>query len=212
LGTNLSDRLLQALTGLLPNHLPARMNAFRDAYEHHLLLRVDGDGIAETEAYLGSIFPSATGDFFACDETEAAAAYRHRYAVGGAAVRYRAVHPETVENIVALDLAFPRNAEDWRETLPAELEPYVLGRVRCGHFFCHVFHYDYIIRKGSDWLDIERRIIAYLDGRGIEFPSEHNVGHLYRAKPVLAAFYKSLDPTNSLNPGIGQTSKKRRWA
>ncbi len=212
LGTNLSDRLLQTLTGLLPNHLPARMNAFRDAYEHHLLLRVDGDGIAETEAYLGSIFPSATGDFFACDETEAAAAYRHRYAVGGAAVRYRAVHPETVENIVALDLAFPRNAEDWRETLPAELEPYVLGRVRCGHFFCHVFHYDYIIRKGSDWLDIERRIIAYLDGRGIEFPSEHNVGHLYRAKPVLAAFYKSLDPTNSLNPGIGQTSKKRRWA
>ncbi len=212
LGTNLSDRLLQAVTGILPNHLPPRMNAFRDAYEHHLLLRVDGEGIAETEAWLGAIFPSATGDFFACDEREAAAAYRHRYAVGGASVRYRAVNPETVENIVALDLAFPRNAEDWRETLPAELEPFVLGRVRCGHFFCHVFHYDYIIRKGADWLDIERRIIAYLDGRGIEFPSEHNVGHLYRAKPVLTAFYRSLDPTNTLNPGIGQTSKRRDWA
>lgn len=212
LGTNLSDKILQVICKLLPGHLPRRMNAFRDKYEHHLLLRVDGGGIEEARAYLGSIFPSATGDFFEADEEEAAAAYRNRYAIGGGSVRYRAVHADRVENIVALDMAMPRNTLDWRETLPAELEPHVERRIRCGHFMCQVFHYDYVVRKGTDWLEIEHKIIEHLNGRGIEFPSEHNVGHLYTAKPVLADFYRSLDPTNTMNPGIGHTSKLRNWA
>lgn len=212
LGTAVSDRLLQFLTRLLPNHLPARMNDFRDKYEHHLLLRVDGDGIEETRAYLASIFPSATGDFFECEEEEAAAAFRNRYAIGGGSVRYRAVHGDKVENIVALDLALPRNTLDWRETLPEGVEQQIERRIFCGHFMCQVFHYDYVVKKGTDWLAIERQIIAHLNGRGIEFPSEHNVGHLYAAKPVLADFYRSLDPTNAMNPGIGQTSKRKDWA
>jgi len=211
LGTNLSDRILQAITGLLPSHLPKRMNAFRDRYEHHLLLRTDGKGIEETRSYLKSIFPSQTGDFFEADEEEAAAAFRNRYAIGGGSVRYRAVH-KNVGSYVALDMAMPRNTLDWRETLPAELEQYVVRRIRCGHFMCQVFHYDYMVNRDIEWLDMEHRIIAHLDGRGIEFPSEHNVGHLYTAKPVLKDFYRSLDPTNAMNPGIGQTSKLKDWA
>jgi D-lactate dehydrogenase len=50
-----------------------------------------------------------------------------------------------------------------------------------------------------------------LDARGAEYPAEHNVGHLYRAKPALANFYRELDPCNAFNPGIGQTSKCRHW-
>ena len=211
LGNNISDRLLQVVTGLLPNHLPKRMNAFADRYEHHLLLRMDGGGIEEARAYLGGLFPSITGDFFEADDKEAAAAFRHRYAVGGAAVRYRAVNPERVENIVALDLALPRNTLDWRETLPASVLNAIERRIPCGHFFCQVFHYDYAIKKGNDWRVIEDAIIEHMASQGIEFPSEHNVGHLYHAKPVLTEFYRSLDPTNSLNPGIGITSKRRNW-
>jgi D-lactate dehydrogenase len=212
LGTNLSDKILQVINGLLPGHLPKRMNDFRDRFEHHLLLRVDGGGIEEARAYLGSLFPSATGDFFEADDEEALAAFRNRYAIGGGSVRYRAVHPDTVENIVALDLALPRNTIDWRETLPEGIEEQIERRIPCGHFMCQVFHYDYAVKKGTDWLDIEHKIIAHLNGRGIEFPSEHNVGHLYTAKPVLADFYRSLDPTNAMNPGIGQTSKLKDWA
>ena len=36
-----------------------------------------------------------------------------------------------------------------------------------------------------------------LDARRAEYPAEHNVGHLYIAKPALANFYQKLDPTNS---------------
>jgi D-lactate dehydrogenase len=50
-----------------------------------------------------------------------------------------------------------------------------------------------------------------LDARGAEYPAEHNVGHLYHAKPALADFYRAIDPTNSLNPGIGHTSKCAHW-
>ena len=37
----------------------------------------------------------------------------------------------------------------------------------------------------------------------VEYPAEHNVGHLYPAKPDLKAFYKELDPCNAFNPGVG---------
>lgn len=46
--------------------------------------------------------------------------------------------------------------------------------------------------------------------RGAEYPAEHNVGHLYEAKPALRKFYESLDSNNAFNPGIGKTSKQKR--
>src|SRR5690606_6643739 len=103
------------------------------------------------------------------------------------------------------DLALPRNTLDWRESAPPDIEGRIVGRIRCGHFFCQVFHYDYLVKKGEDWKAIKSEIAAHLDRNGTEFPSEHNVGHLYQAKPALLDFYRSLDPTNTLNPGIGQT-------
>lgn len=65
------------------------------------------------------------------------------------------------------------------------------------------------MRKGEDPLAIEHAMWALLDRRGAEYPAEHNVGHLYPAKPALAAFYRALDPGNVFNPGIGQTPKTR---
>ena len=50
-----------------------------------------------------------------------------------------------------------------------------------------------------------------LDRRGAEYPAEHNVGHLYNAKPSLVNHYRSLDPSNSFNPGIGHTRKLMCW-
>ena len=50
-----------------------------------------------------------------------------------------------------------------------------------------------------------------LDERKAEYPAEHNVGHLYPAKPALREFFGALDPCNVFNPGIGQTSKFSHW-
>jgi D-lactate dehydrogenase len=211
LGAAVSDRIAQGVASLFPQHLPARMNAFRDRFEHHLLLKMGGDGIAEARAYLGQVFNGSDSDMFECTAAEGRAAFLHRFAVAGAAVRYRAVHNAEVEDILALDIALPRNTRDWVEVLPPELEAKIARKLYYGHFFCQVFHQDYVIRKDHDPMEVEHAMWRLLDQRGAEYPAEHNVGHLYKAKPELAGFYRKLDPSNSLNPGIGQTSKQADW-
>ncbi|MDE1150737.1 MAG: D-lactate dehydrogenase [Azospirillaceae bacterium] len=209
--TGFTDRVLQFVAKLFPHHLPRRMTEFRDRYEHHLMLKVVGDSIEATRAYLSSLFPSAAGGFFECTDDEGQRAFLHRFAAAGAAIRYRAVHPREVEDIVALDIALRRNDQDWFETLPAALEAPILHKLYYGHFFCHVFHQDYIIAKGHDPVAIEHGMWALLDQRGAEYPAEHNVGHLYNAKPALTDHYRALDPQNMFNPGIGHTSKCGHW-
>jgi D-lactate dehydrogenase len=101
--------------------------------------------------------------------------------------------------------------EAWFEKLPPDIEAPILHKLYYGHFFCHVFHQDYIVAKGHDTQALEERMWELLDARGAEYPAEHNVGHLYHAKPALAAHYKQLDPCNTCNPGIGRTSKCMHW-
>jgi D-lactate dehydrogenase len=202
-----TDRVMQAASRLFPSHLPPRMKQYRDKYEHHLMLKVTADGVEETRAFLSSYFESATGGYFECTNEEGRKAFLHRFAAAGAAVRYRAVHSGQVEDIVALDIALRRNDRDWIEVLPPDIEQTIAIKLYYGHFLCHVFHQDYIVKKGNDCLEVEHKMWTLLDGRGAEYPAEHNVGHLYRAKPQLAAFYRQLDPCNCFNPGIGQTSK-----
>jgi D-lactate dehydrogenase len=206
-----SERLLQWLGRFAKDRIPPRLKAFRDAYEHHLILKVAGEGVAEARVWLPGAFPSATGGCFECSAQEAARAFLLRFAVAGAAVRYRAVHREAVEDILALDVALPRNAHDWVEQLPAEIDDQFVAKLYYGHFFCHVFHQDYLVKKGGDPQELEHAMLALLDARGAEYPAEHNVGHLYPAKPALAQFYRTLDPRNQLNPGIGHTPKGRFW-
>ncbi len=208
---NLSDRLLQGLGRLFPDHLPPRLRRFRDRYAHHLMFKVGGASAVETEALLRDVLGGGRGDLFRCSAGEASKAFLHRFAAAGAAVRYRALHPRTVEDIVALDVALPRNARDWFEQLPPEFEQAVSHRLYYGHFLCHVLHQDYVVRRGVDPAALETRLLALLEARGARAPAEHNVGHLYHAPPALEAHYRSLDPCNCLNPGIGRTSRMRCW-
>jgi len=211
LSGDFSDKALQALAGLFPSHLPKRLKAYRDRFEHHLMLRASESGIAEMQAYLSSIFPSRHGAFFECGVAEGEKAFLHRFAAAGAAVRYRSVHRREVEDIVSLDVALRRNDREWTETLPDNLLAHLVHRLYYGHFFCHVIHKDYLVRKGHDPHAVEHQLLQLADARGAEYPAEHNVGHLYRAKPSLINHYRSLDPCNAFNPGIGGASKQTDW-
>ena len=205
---NLVDRTMQFLSRMLPEALPVRLLAFRKQFEHHLMLRVEEKSAGETEALLQELF--GREGWFLCDAAEAKKAMLHRFVAAGAAVRYQAVHEDEVEDIVALDIALRRNDEEWLEKLPPKLEKDIVAKLYYGHFFCHVFHQDYIVRKGSDTKLLKQELLQLLDQRGAEYPAEHNVGHLYEAKRPLREFYELLDPTNSFNPGIGKTSKQKR--
>ena len=209
---NFSDHFAVFMCKFLPQHLPQSIRDYRDRYEHHLILKMADDGIEEAVAFLNTFFQQKTGSYFRCNEKEAEAAMLHRFAAAGAATTYRNVHSDTVENIVALDVALRRNDSEWFETLPDSINQHFIHKMYYGHFFCHVFHQDYIARKGTDCNKVEDEMLVLLDQRGAQYPAEHNVGHLYHAKPALKQFYRQLDPTNSFNPGIGKTSKKKYWA
>ncbi len=208
----LTDKALQLFTKFLPNHLPQRMNEFRDRYEHHLVIRIEEQDVATVSQILQDYFAERdSGDYFLCTADEGRKAFLHRFAVAGAAIRYRNTHRSEVEDIVALDIALRRNDQQWVETLPQEMDDVIVHKLYYGHFFCHVFHQDYIVKKGVDPLAMEHQMWGLLDDRGAEYPAEHNVGHLYMAKPSLKKHYRELDPTNTFNPGIGHTSKLKNW-
>lgn len=208
---NLTDRLLHGLARLLPDHLPARLRHFRDSYEHHLLIRAGDEGIAEMAAYLSGAVAGSGAACLICAPEEGEDAFLHRFVAAGAAVRYRALNPSRSGGLVSLDIALPRNKEDWTESLPPELANQIIETSFYGHFFCHVFHQDYIATAGCDIDGLEEYLLAFHDSRGAKYPAEHGVGHLYQAEETLERHFRDLDPTNSFNPGLGKLTREKNW-
>ena len=203
-----SERVLQRLSGVLPDPLPARLRRFCDRFEHLLLLRIDEASAAHVDALLADA-PDGL-EVHRCTDAEGNAAFRLRFAAAGAAVRYAATHG-SAGPLVAIDVALPRSDREWHRPLPPPLADQVMLDLRYGHFFCHVFHMDFVLTPGADPHRFETALIDWFEGLGAKCPAEHSFGHLYPAPPAVVAHYRALDPTNSLNPGIGQTSRCADW-
>ena len=206
-----SDKLMQILSKLWPNHLPKRMEEYRDKYEHHWVIEMSDEGIDEANEYLEKFFVENEGSFFRCTEKEAKKAILHRFVIASATPRYFAMNEKQLGGLMSLDIALPRNEKDWLEILPPEMDKLFEMKLYYGHLFCHVMHHNYVVKKGVDVEELQKKLLKTYDDKGAEYPAEHNVGHEYFAKPSLSTFYKALDPTNSFNPGIGGTSKRKHW-
>ena len=211
LPNNFSDRLMQFLSNFWPNHLPKRMEKFRDLFEHHWVIEMSDDGIEEAENYFKNFFKDNEGDYFICNEYEAKKASLHRFVSASAIGRYHVLNSKKHGEMMSMDIAFPRNEKDWFEKLPKEIDDMFEMKLYYGHLFCHVLHQNYILKKDVDAEKLKEKLLKVYDKRGAEYPAEHNVGHEYYAKPNLSKFYKKLDPTNIFNPGIGKTSKLKDW-
>ena len=211
LPNNFSDRLMQFLSIFFPNHLPKRMEKFRDLYEHHWIIEMSDDGISEARDYFANIFESNDGDFFECNDFESKKASLHRFVSASAIGRYHILNSKSHGEMMSLDIAFPRNEKNWFEKLPKEIDSMIEMKLYYGHLFCHVLHQNYILKKGVNSEKLKSELLKIYDERGAEYPAEHNVGHEYLAKPSLKKFYKELDPTNVFNVGIGRTSKNKNW-
>ncbi|MFT2091036.1 D-lactate dehydrogenase [Paraglaciecola sp. 2405UD69-4] len=208
----LTDRVMQGISHLFPSHLPKRMLQYNQQYEHHLILKMSDAGIAEAQEYLKTFFTNNpnSGAYFECDDDESSRAFLHRFAAAGAAIRYQTIKSKEVGDILALDIALRRNDFDWVEEFPENISQHIDKSLYYGHFFCHVFHQDYVLKKGADAKQVKKQMLALLDSRGAKYPAEHNVGHLYDAESELQKFYRKLDPTNTFNPGIGKMEKTKR--
>lgn len=211
LPSKFSDKLMQFLSYFWPNHLPKRMEQFRNKFEHHWIIEMSDEGIDEAQQYFDAFFKNNNGDYFICTPKEAKKALLHRFVAASAIGRYHALNAKDLGEMMSMDIALPRNEKNWFEQLPPELDELFEMKLYYGHLFCHVLHQNYILKKGVDAKALKEKLLQTYDARGAEYPAEHNVGHEYTAKPILSNFYKDLDPTNGFNPGIGKTSKLKFW-
>lgn len=207
-----SDRVLQGLFRFWPEMLPRRIIDYRDRYEHHLPLRVAGDGIEEAEALLKGELEAGDSGYFRCTPDEGKRAFLHRFAAAGAGARFATVEDHRIGGLLPLDIALRRNDPDWFETLPPDLDAQIETKLYYGHFLCHVFHQDYVLKRGADADAVKHRMLELLAARRAEYPAEHTVGHLYQGTETHLAHFHALDPTNSFNPGIGKDSKAKHYA
>ena len=205
----LPDQILYYLSRLFPEHLPKRLIDYRNQYEHYLILDMSDEGIKEARKYLEKEWSSLDGvGFFECNEDEQKSALMHRFAAAGAAIRYQTIHQRKTEEVLALDIALLGNDTEWMEKIPDEIKEDLDLSLYYGHFMCHVFHHDYILKKGTNIKDVKENLLKRLDQKSAKYPAEHNVGHMYKADETLQKHYRELDPTNTFNPGIGFTDKK----
>ena len=213
LPSNLSDRLMQRITNVLPDHLPKRMRLYRDKYEHHLLIKANDEVIDLTRNLLDEFFDrQADGDFFECDDAEGEDALLHRFVCGGAPMRYAIMNRIDINNVIPFDIALRRNDDGWHDIYPAEILEKTAVSNRLSHFFCMVHHHDFVLKEGVDPVSFKDEVLRLLDERGAKYPAEHNVGHLYQAEPSLQKHYKQCDPCNAFNPGVGKMSKRKYYA
>jgi len=94
LGSTFADTIAQRLFELLPRHPPKRMIAYRDRYEHHLIMLVSDSEREATEPLLTAFFadPDRSGSFFNCSADEAKSAMLHRFGAASAMARYYRRH------------------------------------------------------------------------------------------------------------------------
>ncbi len=205
-----SDRLLQFLADITPNHIPPRIREYREKYDHYMLFSTSDESINPTKELLKiETSNNEEYEYLECTKSEGKDLLLHRYVAGAAPARYRIVNPDCSGELLPLDIALPRNCESWYEILPSEILCQMAESFQMGHFLCMVFHWDFVVKKGVNVTKLKSQILQILDRNNAKYPAEHNVGHLYKADDCLASFYRKLDPTNSFNSGIGKTSKKK---
>lgn len=214
LPSNLSDRVLQFLSNLWPQHIPKRIQLIRDKYRYMLMIKASDQSIPEVQQLLVDSYgqEQETGSWISCTEKEGEAIQLIRFVAGGASARYAIVNRKQVGGLMPLDVALPRNSQDWHSLLPDRIKSQLAAPYELAHFFCMVFHWDFVVKKGVDVDSLKAEILEILDGKGAKYPAEHNVGHLYKAEADLSEFYQDLDPVNHFNCGIGKTSKNKDYA
>ncbi len=233
---SLSDRLLQLASSFMPTSLPKTLLKQAQSYRYHLIIKVADDDIEPAQRFLQAHLANSAKHnlqdqnlqslqnpqslqgsqnsnslLHICSANEGAALLIFRSAATAAMYRYYHLQQQQFGELLATDIALPRSATDWDEKLPEHLQSQVEQSFYLGHFFCHVMHQDYLLKPNIDLHKFKTELLAFYDQRDIEYPAEHNVGHIYQAKSELNNFYKDLDPTNSLNPGVGRTTKGKHW-
>ena len=165
LGHHLAGHISQKLSQACKHPLPASLQRFVGEFEHVLLITADDAGIERLHDLLETACDHPGMKYLAMTSDEADAAFRLRFASAGATVRLRDLS-DGANELAALDIAMPRIALDWFLELPPNLEDQVLDRAIYGHFLCHVFHLDYVLKPGCSQANFEHGMKRLVEEHG----------------------------------------------
>merc|ERR1719473_621637 len=108
-----------------------------------------------------------------------------------------------------IDYAMPKNCAEYA-ALPENEFPIEL-RCLCAHFGCNVYHECLMYRPEIDMKQAKKVVQHAIAKVGGKLPAEHGHGIEYTAPAETQQRWMKMDPSNTMNPGIGGTSALRRY-
>ncbi len=202
------DLILNAFVSILPNQMPKVFDSLNKKFNHHLILKCDNEIFDDILRISKNIFSTKNNNnFLICSAKESKKLTLNRFVFAGASARCANISKNANPELLPLDVALKRNDDYWYHDISLDTKKDVLQTLTVGHFFCLVFHREYVIKKGINNNKVKEKLLSWFDQIGAKYPAEHNVGHVYEADDNLRKFYKKLDPSNIFNPGIGKTPK-----
>ncbi len=202
------DLILNAFVSILPNQMPRLYDKLNRKFKHHLILKFDQKIYSEILNISKTVFNHENNNnFIISSPKESKKLTLNRFVFAGASARCANLTKIANSELLPLDVALKRNDIEWHKDIADNAKKDILITLTVAHFFCLVFHREYIIKKGKDNDKVKDKLLKWFDKIGAKYPAEHNVGHMYEADDNLRKFYKKLDPKNIFNPGIGKTPK-----
>ena len=202
------DLILNAFVSILPNQMPKVFDDLNKKFKHHLILKCDQKIFDEVLKVSKNIFnENNKNNLLICSTKESKKLTLNRFVFAGASARCANISRNANPDLLPFDVALKRNDDNWFHDIALDAKKDVLKTLTVGHFFCLVFHREYVIKKGINNNIVKDKILKWFDEIGAKYPAEHNVGHVYEADDNLRKFYKKLDPCNIFNPGIGKLVK-----
>ena len=215
----LCDRILYRLNDFSPSILPSKFMESGREMDHHIAMSVGEFGEGELERCLERIskFENENSGKIVVQEcqsdSEEMSLTAFRF-VAAPAFRTWCVG-NNVQGF-SVDYAMPKNSG---EAPPLEKEgssvngnqPIPLKRMRYSHFGCNVVHEDIAYDLGVDVHIAHLGLKNSVSGCGGRLPAEHGHGTEYIAPKESQDRWKSMDPLNVMNPGIGGLSSKFKY-
>jgi len=202
----IADKFLWYLNPLLPESLPKPVMQQGRKFDHHVIMEMTEFGNGELkhlEEELQKQLDAHPDDMscYVCQSaSEKSRVMLFRFAV------QPSIQTMTVgkgRQGIIIDYAMPKNFDSILE-LPEDLG--IEMRCLCSHFGCNVFHDSLMISNDVDVKKAKKKIQKFIEAAGGKLPAEHGHGTEYEAPVSTQERWKKMDPTNSMNPGVGHSS------
>lgn len=210
----ISDKFLWWFNNILPKSLPVELQQLGEKYDHHMLMEFAEYSDGEMEALVERLnkfqasAPKGAVQYHMCDDPfHKSRATLFRFAVAPA---FRTFAIGLGKQGLSIDYALPKS---WKEypNLPEKEYP-MSKRLVYSHFGCNVYHEDFVFDNDIDVHKAKKAIKKAVEATGGKLPAEHGHGTEYAAPGDKQEQWMKIDPTNTMNPGVGGTSFKKNYA